>query len=159
MLHFWCGGHGSDPVTVHITRSLLIPAAPDRVWTTLADFSSISCWAPNVSHSSAASEAHDEVGAVRRVQVGRNALLERVTDWRLLEGLSYTIEGLPPDAGVVTTTWRIEPHGQASMTSVSTLIEPTGGPRGRIVGQVVARLLARAAGQMLQGLTDHLGER
>jgi uncharacterized protein YndB with AHSA1/START domain len=143
-------------VTEQVTRSRLIPASTARVWATLADFAAISGWAPNVSHSSPASEAGDELGAIRRVQVGRNALLEQVTEWAPPLRLSYTIEGLPPDAGVITTTWQLDAHGEATLTSVTTVVDATGGPRGRIVGKVVAKLLGRAAAQMLDGLNDHL---
>jgi hypothetical protein len=144
-----------DPVST-VTRSLLIPAPATAVWAALSSFDSIGRWAPNVTHSAPASHTREGLGAVRRVQVGRNALLERVTDWCPLQGLTYTVEGLPPDAGQVRTTWRIDAQQGESMTSVSTVIEPLPGPRGRVVERVAARLLGRAAEQMLQGLKDHL---
>jgi uncharacterized protein YndB with AHSA1/START domain len=155
MLDCWHAACVRDPLST-VTRSLMIAAPATAVWAALSRFDSISCWAPNVTHSAAASQTREGVGAVRRVQVGRNALLERVTDWRPLEGLTYTVEGLPPDAGQVQTTWRIDPQQGASMTSVSTVIEPLPGPRGRVVERVAARLLGRAAEQMLQGLKDQL---
>jgi uncharacterized protein YndB with AHSA1/START domain len=143
-------------VTEQITRSRLIAAPTAKVWAMLADFAAIGSWAPNVGHSSPASDVRDTLGAVRRVQVGRNALLERVTEWVPLHRLTYTIEGLPPQAGIVTTTWQLEERYAASMTTVSTVIEPLGGPRGRVVAKVAARLLDRAADQMLRGLNEYV---
>jgi uncharacterized protein YndB with AHSA1/START domain len=140
-------------MTVTVSRSQRIHAPAAAVWATLAGFDAISGWAPNVDHSSAASEQREGVGAVRRVQVGRIALLETVTAWQPETTLAYTVSGLPPAAGVVTTTWQLEAHNAATTVTVTTVIEPVSGPPGRIVGKVLGRRMAGAASQMLQGLS------
>lgn len=139
-----------------VSRSAAVRAAPDVVWRTLADFAAIGTWAPNVEHSAAASDPTDGLGAVRRVQVGRLTLLERVTQWVPGERLSYRIEGLPPLAGDVVTTWQLEPRAEGTQVTVTTTIEAVSRPPGPLVARVMARRLASAAGGMLTGLTSHV---
>jgi uncharacterized protein YndB with AHSA1/START domain len=128
------------------------------VWKALADFDAISQWAPGVDHSSSASENHEGDGAVRRVQLGRIALLERVVDWQPDERLSYTITGLPAAAGTVATTWTLAPQDGGTLTTVSTSISPPTGPPGRVVSRALARRMGAAATGMLNGLANHLEE-
>ncbi len=54
-----------------IRRSRSIAARPDEIWDVLADFGSISSWAPNVDHSCILFAGPDggAVGTARRVQV------------------------------------------------------------------------------------------
>jgi uncharacterized protein YndB with AHSA1/START domain len=145
-----------DPLTVEVKRSRLIAAPVSRVWQMLAAFDAIGRWAPNVTHASPASTAREGVGTVRRVQAGRITLLETVTSWSPGERLVYTISGLPPMAGMVTTTWTIAPQSGATFTAVSTVIDPIPGPPGRIISRILGRRLAGAAEAMLTGLADHL---
>lgn len=71
-----------------ITRSRRVAADMSDVWDVLADFGSIGAWADNVDHSRLLTRAAggEPVGTTRRVQVGRNALVERITrlpnEWR-----------------------------------------------------------------------------
>jgi len=159
MLHFeGASGRsaGVETLTVKTERTLAIPADPDAIWAVLADFTTISRWAPKVEHSAPASGAHGGIGAVRRVQVGRLALLETVTEWEPSRRLSYLVAGLPPAAGAVTTTWQISPQNGAAVASVTSVIEPGPGPAGRIASRVVLRALAKAAEAMLGGLAQHV---
>jgi uncharacterized protein YndB with AHSA1/START domain len=141
-----------------VSKSRLIPHPPAVVWKVLADFDAISRWAPTVDHSSAASTATEGVGAVRRVQLGRIALLEEVIEWEPDERLGYTIAGLPPPAGTVETTWDLRPQVGGTLTTVSTTISPAPGPPGKIVARVLGHKMAGAAKNMLDGLAAHLEE-
>jgi hypothetical protein len=143
-------------VVTQVSRSSLVRASADSVWRTLADFAAIGSWAPNVEHSSAASDPAAGAGAVRRVQVGRLALLERVTQWVPSERLAYRIEGLPPLAGDVETTWQIEPRPTGSQVTVTTAVDPMPRPPGPLVARIMARRLAAAAEEMLHGLSSHV---
>mgnify|MGYP001820356679 FL=1 len=136
--------------------SIARPAA--EVWAALADFGAISRWAPNVDHSCLMAEQRDGVGAVRRVQVGRNALLERIVVWEPGERLAYEIEGLPPVIRSVTNTWHLA--GSDSSTSVALTSTVDAGPRPpqKLIARVVGRGLGSASRQMLSGFKRHLEE-
>jgi uncharacterized protein YndB with AHSA1/START domain len=139
-------------------KSKKIAAPVAKVWAVLADFPAIATWAPQVDHSTAATEAHDGIGAVRRVQVGRIALLETIVDWQPMALLAYTVEGLPPVAGSIVTTWRLTDVEGATKTTVTTDIVSRPNPISRFVGRALARQLGRAAKQMLGGLAARVEE-
>lgn len=145
-------------MSMEFSKSVVIPATADVIWATLADFNAISRWAPNVDHSSAASEQTGGIGAVRRVQAGRITLLERVVEWLPPVELAYQLIGLPPQAGAVVTRWTLADKDGATQTTVTTSIAPLPGPPGRIVSQVLRRQLSSAAEAMLAGLTAHAGD-
>jgi uncharacterized protein YndB with AHSA1/START domain len=138
------------------SRTIAAPVA--KVWAVLADFPAIATWAPQVDHSTPATEARDEIGAVRRVQVGRIALLETVVDWQPNELLAYTVEGLPPIAGSIVTTWQLTERDGRTRTTVTTTIHPRPNPAGRFVARALSRQLGRAAKQMLGGLANRVEE-
>ena len=81
---------------VEIVERRTIARQRDDVWAALAAFDDISTWAPNVDHSCLTTEQADDIGATRRVQVGRNAMLEEIVDWQPGRELAYSITGLPP---------------------------------------------------------------
>lgn len=143
-----------------LERSATITAAPDAVWATLAAFDQISRWAGKVDHSAATTEATEGVGAGRRVQAGRVVLIETVTVWDPPQALAYTLDGLPPLAKRVENRWDLAAvPGDAGATAVTltTTIEPLGGPRGRIGQRILGRVLGKAADDLVAGLSayDH----
>jgi uncharacterized protein YndB with AHSA1/START domain len=143
-------------VTTELAASRSVPGSAEQVWAVLADFAAISRWAPNVDHSAPATEPAAGIGAVRRVQSGRVALLERVVEWRAPAELAYQLIGLPPPAGTVLTRWSLAEQGDSTLVTVTTTISPLPGPPGRIVSRVLGRRLAAAAETMLGGLAGYL---
>ena len=141
--------------TVVRTVELGVPSA--EVWAVLADFASISRWAPNVDHSCTLSTVDSGVGAVRRIQVGRATMVERVLDWDEPSQLAYSIGGLPPVVRQVTNTWTLEPTSGGTAVSLTGRVEVGPRPPHRLVARVVARQLGRAADEMLAGLAAELG--
>lgn len=142
-----------------VKKSRQIAAKKTKVWGALADFPAIVAWAPNVDHSTAATVAHGGIGAVRRVQSGRVTLLETIVDWQPEDRLAYTLDGLPPIAGSIVTTWQLEERGDSTHVTLTTAIHPRPNPLGRIVARALGRQLAKAARQMLAGLADHVEEK
>ncbi len=141
-----------------VERSATISASPDAVWATLAAFDEISQWAGKVDHSTATTEATEGVGAGRRVQAGRIVLIETVTVWDPPRSLAYTLDGLPPLAKRVVNRWDLASvPGDAGATAVTltTTIEPLGGPRGRIGQRILGRVLGKAADDLVAGLAAH----
>lgn len=144
--------------TTYIARRRMVPAPPDQVWATLAAFDEISRWAPNVDHSVYTTVVTEGVGTARRVQAGRVALLETVTEWEPTSRLAYTLDGLPPLAERVVNQWDLAADPEdpdRTVATLTTVIEPATGPRGRIGTSVLGRVLTKASDAMLDGLAAH----
>lgn len=138
------------------TRRLHIPRPGDVVWRALADFGSISAWAPDVDHSSLMSDQTAGVGTVRRIQTGRLTLVERVVHWDDGAALGYVIEGLPPAVRSVTNTWRLQPSTTGTDATLTTDVDVGPRPPQQLVARALARRLAGVSDRMLAGLRDHL---
>ncbi len=142
-----------------IRRSRSIAARPEEVWDVLADFGSISSWAGNVDHSCILYSAADggAVGTARRVQVKRDALVERITEFDPPHTLAYDIEGLPRRLRRVTNRWTLDagPAGSTVVSPTST-VEIGSGPAETLAERVLCRFLARRSDAMLAGLANRL---
>ncbi len=136
---------------MNVVEKTRIARSPERIWAVLADFGRLSRWAPNVDHSSLLTEQSEGVGAVRRVQLGRNALLERIIEWQAGSGLAYAIEGLPPVVHRVVNAWRLEDAGGTTDVSLTSRIDAN-----PVLGWVVGRVLARESRKLLGGLKAHV---
>ena len=131
-----------------------IRTAPERVFGILAGFGDIAEWARFIQHSSLLTEQTCGVGATRRVQMARQTLVETVTVWDEPRELAYTIDGLPPIIGAVSTRWTLVPAGSDTMVTVTTRIEPGRLPHRRLIAKQVGERLAIASELMLAGLAE-----
>ena len=122
----------------------------------LRDFGGISRWAPNVDHSCLTTEQTEAVGTERRVQVGRNALLERVVEWEPGQSLGYTIAGLPPVLRSVVNTWSLTEDSGSTTVRLTTRIDAGPRPPQRAAARVFGVVMARVSRQMLAGLNAHM---
>ncbi|WP_419847923.1 SRPBCC family protein [Candidatus Poriferisocius sp.] len=138
------------------TRTAIVAADADAVWEVLGDFGAISKWAPNVDHSCLMSEQTEGVGAVRRVQVGRSSLVERVMEWTPGLALAYSIEGLPPVIHTVVNTWSLMEMGSGTRVSLTSRVNAGPRPPQQLIARIAAQRLARASEIMLAGLERHL---
>lgn len=149
------------------TLSRPIAAASGQVWTVLAAYGDISAWAPGVDHSCLLRAVGDRqvagVGLVRRNQVGRLTVLERVTAWEEPEHLGYTIEGLPQVVKRAANDWTLEELDDGTtLVTVTSTVDCGARPPQELVSRVIAARLATTSKAMLDGLADHLtatGER
>lgn len=141
-----------------IVEEVSIAQSPDVVWSTLADFGAISRWAPNVDHSCLTTDQADGVGASRRVQVGRNVLLERIVLWEPDSRLAYELDGLPSVVRSATNTWQLAPTGAATIVRLTSDIDAGSRPPQLLVARVLGRVLGKMSRQMLAGLKTHLEE-
>ena len=144
---------------IHRTRT--IAARIGDIWETLADFGSISSWAGSVDHSCILlpGPGGGVPGTVRRVQVKRDALLERVTEFDPPRALGYDIEGLPSRLRRVANRWTLATAGEAGLTTRVTLTSTVEiGPRPvqKLAEEVLCRFLARQSDAMLAGLANRL---
>ena len=139
-----------------LERSATVAAPPGRVWEVLADFGALANWVPMIQHSCLLSEQTDGTGTVRRVQIGRQALVERVVAWRPPQELAYDVEGLPPIVGTARTTWRLTPAGaepgDGTDVVLTTEIDTGPNPVKLFVARKVLERMGLAADLMLAGL-------
>jgi uncharacterized protein YndB with AHSA1/START domain len=147
-----------DAVVAEIRRTRTIAVEPQAVWDVLADFGSLSSWADNVDHSCLLFHGPDggPVGDARRVQVGRNALVERITEFDPPHALAYDISGLPKRLGRVSNRWTLRPVSGSTVVTVTSRVEI--GPRlfQNLAEPVLCRVLARQSAVMLAGLANRM---
>ena len=138
----------------HISRSRTVAAAPARVWDVLADFGRLSSWAGNVDHSCLLEHGPGgpAVGTSRRVQVGRNTLVERIIEFHAPDVLDYEIDGLPRRAGRVVNRWRLAPEGSATVVSLTTTVDIGANPLAGVAERALCRFMAKQSDTMLDGL-------
>jgi hypothetical protein len=141
----------------HRTRTIAAPA--DEIWDILADFGSISAWAPNADHSCILFSGPDgaAVGTARRVQVGRDTLVERITEFTPPRTLAYDIEGLPKRLRRVSNRWTLSAAGAGStVVTLTSTVEIGPHPPQRLAERVLCRVVARQSDPMLAGLANLL---
>jgi hypothetical protein len=124
----------------------------------LADFGAIGEWADNVDHSCILEHGpHGPVGTSRRVQVGRNALVERITESAAPATLAYDIEGLPHRLRRVANRWTlaVAPGGGTDVRITST-VQVGANPLARIAERALCRMMGTQSDTMLTGLAQRV---
>lgn len=142
---------------IHRTRTIAAPA--DEIWDILADFGSLSSWAPNADHSCILVPGPDggAVGTARRIQVGRNTLVERITEFAPPRLLAYDIEGLPKRLRRVANRWTLSVAGPGTtVVTLTSMVEIGPRPPQRLAERVLCRVVARQSDSMLAGLANRL---
>lgn len=143
-----------DDGVADISRGREMAAPPQAIWDVLADFGSLSSWADNVDHSCVLTPGPDggAFGTTRRVQMGRNTLVERIVESDAPMALAYDIEGLPRQLRHVTNRWTLRPTGAATAVTVTSRVEIGTNPVARAAEWVVCRGMAKESDSMLAGL-------
>ena len=143
-----------------IDRSRTVAADPKEVWDVLADFGSISSWADNIDHSCILNHGSEPIGTTRRVQIGRNTLVEQITEFEPTRALAYDVEGLPKRLRRFNNRWSLRPadDGKTTVTLTST-VEIGSGPLRKLAERVVCRVQVRESDVMLAGLANRLEKR
>ncbi len=137
---------------VEVTNETNVAAPAEAVWAVLSDFDRIADWAREIDHSCRLSQRSEGVGTERRVQVGTNVVLERVTVWEPEQTLAYEIVGLPSLVSRVVNEWTLEPDGDRTRLALTATVEP--GPKPPM--KLAARLLAKQMGSVNQRLLSDL---
>lgn len=143
----------------HIHRSRTVAAPAYEIWDVLADFGSISSWAPNADHSCILFSGPDcgVVGTARRIQVKRDTLVERIIEFTPPRVLAYDIEGLPKRLRRVTNRWTLTPAGpDATVVILTSTVEIGPRPTEKLVERVLCRVVARQSDSMLAGLAKRM---
>ena len=138
------------------SRTITIDTTPEVIWGALAQFDAIATWVPLIQHSCALPPARTGAGAARRIQLPRQTLVERVTVWEPSQRLAYTIDGLPPIAGIPETTWTLTAHDGATAVEITTAIRTSLNPLRALAASAALKRLGLAADMMLAGLMTHV---
>jgi uncharacterized protein YndB with AHSA1/START domain len=141
-----------------IRRSRTIAAETQAIWDVLADFGAISSWAANVDHSCLLSPAAQAlgVGTTRRVQIGRDTLVERITDFDPPHALAYDVQGFPRRLRRLNNHWTLEPTTGGTVVTLTTTVEIGQNLLQRLAESAVAHFSAKQLDAMLTGLTHRL---
>ena len=142
-----------------IQRTRNIAARPQEIWDVLADFGSLSSWADNADHSCILLHGPDggPVGTVRRVQMKRDTLVERITEFDPARALAYDIEGLPSRLGSVTNRWTLAAGaGDSTAVTLTSTVDIGPRPPQKLAERVLCRFLARQSDSILTGLANRL---
>ena len=140
-----------------IDRSRRISADPQSVWDVLADFGSISSWADNIDHSCILNQGSEPIGTTRRVQIGRNALVETITEFDTTRALAYDVEGLPKRVRRFNNRWSLRPVADGgTVVTLTSTVEIGSGPIRKLAERAVCRVQVRQSDIMLAGLANRL---
>ncbi|MEE6140094.1 SRPBCC family protein [Mycobacterium sp. 050128] len=142
-----------------IQRTRIIAARVQEVWDVLADFGAIVSWADNVDHSCILSSGAGgaPVGTTRRVQVKRDTLVERITEFDPPHALAYDIEGLPRLLRRVANRWTLAASSDDSTAvTLTSTVEIGPWPPQQLAERVVCQVVARQSDSMLAGLANRL---
>ena len=142
-----------------IDRSRTVAAGAKDIWDVLADFGSISAWADNIDHSCTLNHGSEPVGTTRRVQIGRNALVERITEFDPTWALAYDVEGLPKRLRRFNNRWTLRSaQGGNTVVTLTSTVEIGSLPIHRLAERAVCRVQVRQSDVMLAGLAKRFGE-
>lgn len=141
-----------------ISRTRLIAAQPQAVWEILSDFGGISSWASNVDHSCVLEHGPEGtlIGTSRRVQIGRNTLVERITEFSPTQILGYDVEGLPRGLRRVHARWQLLEAGSNTQVTLASTIELGPNPLQEFAAKAICRAMARKSEVILAGLTQRM---
>ncbi|MGZ8814237.1 MAG: SRPBCC family protein [Mycobacterium sp.] len=140
-----------------IDRTRTITAAPQEVWAVLANFGALSTWVDRVDHSCVLTHGADgPIGTVRRVQMGRQTLVERIVEFDPPHTLAYDIEGLPKRLRKVNNRWMLRPSGESTVVTLTSTVEIGYGRIQNLAERVMCRLMTRESDGMLAGLAKRL---
>ncbi|MGO4442269.1 SRPBCC family protein [Mycobacterium sp. 2YAF39] len=141
-----------------IDRTRTIAAAPQEVWDVLADFGAIGTWVDRIDHSSILVHGADGnlIGTTRRVQLGRNTLVERIVEFDAPHALAYDIQGLPRRLHRVANRWTLRPSGESTVVTLTTTIEIGSGRIQQLAERVVCRVITKQSDDLLAGLAQRL---
>ena len=138
-----------------IYRSRTVAAEPKEVWDVLADFGSISSWANNIDHSCILNHGSEPVGTTRRVQIGRNALVERIIEFDPTWALAYDVEGLPKRVRRFNNRWTLRAaQSGTTVVTLTTTIEIGPGRMQTLAERAACRVQVRQSDVMLNGLAN-----
>jgi carbon monoxide dehydrogenase subunit G len=141
-----------------IDRTRIITAAPQEVWDVLADFGALSTWVDRVDHSSILvhGPGGGHLGMARRIQLGRNTVVETIVDFDPPHTIAYDVDGLPKFLGTMNNRWTLRPQGPSTLVTLTSTIEIGSGRIRQLAERAMCRGIAKESDSLLAGLAQRL---
>ena len=142
-----------------LTRSVVIDAAKDKVWEVLADFGTVSRWAPTITDSAIVGDANEGVGAVRTCEhVKMGTLEETIVSWTEGGAYSYDVTaGLPFPMKALRNHWIMLERGASTEVTLHQEFSTKLGPLGSLMeSMMIKRMMRKEMGLALAGLKYHI---
>lgn len=138
---------------VELSRARTVAAPTARVWELLTDFGGLARWADGIDHCCVLrdTDSPPRVGSQRRVQIGRNAVLETISEFAPPLVLGYRIDGVPQGFSAASR-WVLHPHDSTTVVTVTCSVSST----APLIGPVAERMLARQLAQRSEALLQCL---
>ena len=142
-----------------IRRQVKINAPKEKTWEILADWGTVSNWAPTITESHTTTEAKRGVGSIRscdHTQMGN--IEEEIVSWEEGTSLSYdVIKGLPMPMKSLNNTWSVSGEGADSMVTLTMDFGMKFGPLGALMAALaVRRMMNKEMGLTLAGLKQYV---
>lgn len=139
-----------------VSRSRTISAEPSAIWEVLADFGALSSWADGIDHSCLLRRRDDPIGTSRRVQAGRDTLVETIVVFDPPRELAYDIDGVPRWFSV-SNQWNLRSAtGGPTTVTLTSVVQMRPHPLRPVAERMFARLMARRSAELLDSLAKHL---
>ncbi len=122
----------------------------------------LSSWAPNADHSCILFSGPDggPVGTARRVQLKRDALVERITEFDPPRALAYDIEGLPSRLRRVTNRWTLAASApDSTVVTLTSTVDIGPRPPQKLAERVLCRFLGTTVRLDARRAGEPIGER
>lgn len=141
-----------------LTQAIKINASQQRVWETLADFGTVSDWAPYMKSSHLIGETRSAEGMRRGMLHSWGFRFEEtITRWDHGEGFSFTVDRAPFPMKEVRESWRIGRQDGFSIVTTSVTYEMKLGLIGRLLDWLLVRFVVqREMRAGLNGLKEYL---
>jgi ribosome-associated toxin RatA of RatAB toxin-antitoxin module len=140
-------------------RSRTIAAQAQAIWDVLADFGAVSSWVDFVDHSCLLEHTGDggAIGVTRRVQMGRNTFVERITDFDPRRTLGYDVEGLPRQVRHLHSRWTLRPTAPGfTEVTLASAVQIGPNPMQRLAERIFGRITSKQLDLLLAGLAKEV---
>jgi len=129
--------------SISVTESKTVDAAPDKVWSAIGDFDSISDWHPAVSSSDISEGENNETGAQRHLMLGDGGTVDEELVSRDNDGMTYSykiVGGVLPVSNYMSTI-SVEPEGDAqSKVTWEGHFDPAEGQTEEVATEVITNV-------------------
>ncbi len=136
---------------------IVIDAPVQQVWEVLADFGSVSKWAPSVTNSFSTSEASSGPEASRHCDIaGFGGIEESITEWNEGREFTYLATGVGPISQAYST-WSVKAQGDKTLVYSNLRYGLRFGPLGALMNSVfMRRKIQQGLEKSLEGLKQHV---
>jgi hypothetical protein len=90
------------------------------------------------------------------VQIGRNALVETITEFDAPRAIGYDVAGLPKRVRRFTNRWSLRPSDRGTVVTLTSTVEIGSGAVYKVAERAVCRVQTRQSDIMLAGLAQRL---